>query len=285
VSEDRGIVADAARALNDRADTELSTFLPDWLPIPSNRRYHRRMAPFEELVEGLIDERQKATDPRDGLLTLLLSAGRAEGGSLSRTEVVDNLVTFLFAGHEATSLALAYNLYLLAQHPEKHRKFVDEVETVLDGGQPTPADRSELRYTDRVITVALRLYSPAYVQFREVTEPTEIGGSAIPEGTKLTRPQFHTHTDGRFYDDPQTFRPERWTPSFSESLPEYAYRPFGGGPRHCIGVRFAGLELELVLPSIVSQADVTLASDPAADFQLGVTMQPESDIELPVEQP
>ncbi|MFB6361705.1 MAG: cytochrome P450 [Halobacteriales archaeon] len=282
VSEDRAVVADAARALNERADTGLSTFLPGWLPTPSNRRYHRRMAAFEDMVEALIDERRAAPEAGDDLLTLLLTAGEDDRG-LSRTEVVDNVVTFLFAGHETTSLALTYTLFLLARHPEAQRKLRDEVDTVLDGDAPTAGAREQLDYTERVIKEALRLYPPAYVQFREVTEPSEIGGYAIPEGTKLSLPQFHIQTDGRFYDDPDTFRPDRWTPEFEASLPDYAYFPFGGGPRHCIGMRFARLELELVLPVLIDRANFELVSDPDLDFQLGITMQPTSDIELRVE--
>lgn len=282
VSERRQVVADAAQALNERADTRLSTFLPGWVPTPGNRRYDRRMTAFEDLVESLIDERLDDDDPGDDLLSLLLAAGGDEGASLSRREVVDNLVTFLFAGHETTSLALTYALYLLAQHPAKHERLVEEVDTVLDGRPPTPADRDDLEYTDQVIKEALRCYPPAYVLFREATEPAEIGGYAVPEGTKLSLPPFYLHTDERFYDDPEAFRPERWTAAFESSLPDYAYFPFGGGPRHCIGMRFAWLELSLVLPVLVGAIDFELVSDPDVDVQLGVTMQPASDIELRV---
>jgi cytochrome P450 len=284
VAEQRGVVADAARSLNERADTGLGTFLPGWLPIPSNRRYRRRMSAFEALVEEMIEERQATAEPGDDLLSLLLAVGDDEA-TLSRDEVVYNLVTVLFAGHETTSLALTFALFLLAQHPEKRDRLVEEVDAVLDGRPPTPADRDRLKYTEQVVTEALRLYPPAYVLFREVTEPAEIGGYEIPEGTKLSLPPFHIHTDGRFYDDPDAFRPERWTPGFREELPDYAYFPFGGGPRHCIGMRFARLELELALPALFQRVDFELASDPDLDFQLGVTMQPVSDVRLRVESP
>lgn len=142
----------------------------------------------------------------------------------------------------------------------------------------------DLIYTERVVKETLRLYPPAYALFREATEDAEIGGYRVPEGSKVSLPQIHVHRDGRFYDDPETFRPERWTDEFEESLPEYAYFPFGGGPRHCIGMRFAMMELKHVLPTIVSAVDIDPVGASDLTFDTGITLQPAEPIEVAVHQ-
>ncbi|WP_455196252.1 cytochrome P450 [Halovalidus salilacus] len=213
---------------------------------------------------------------------------RFEGGSTRysrhsrvrpRPPVRDQLVTFLFAGHETTSLALTY---ALGHHPETRRRLRREVDSVTGGGPPSLSDLPELTYAERVLTETLRLYPPAYALFRQATETVEIGGYRVPEGSKLTIPQIHIHRDGRFYDDPETFRPDRWTDALEEALPDYAYFPFGGGPRHCIGMRFATMELKLVLPTIVSAVDLDPIGSSDLTFDTGITLHPADPIEAVV---
>lgn len=284
--EGRGeTVRQAAKALNARANAQnLSAFLPSWLPTPTNRRIHRAMDEMEALLDELIEERRVEAADRDDLLSLLLEAETEDGSTLSEREVRDQLITFLFAGHETTALALTYALYALGHHPEKRQRLQEEVASVTGGDPPALSDLPELSYTERVITETLRLYPPAYAIFREATKTTEIGGYRVPKGSKVTIPQIHVHRDGRFYDDPEAFRPERWTDEFEESLPEYAYFPFGGGPRHCIGMRFAMMELKHVLPTIVSAVSITPVGSPDLTFDTGITLQPAEPIEAIVHQ-
>jgi cytochrome P450 len=277
------VVRRTAEALNARANAQnLSAFLPSWVPTPTNRRIHRRMAEMESLLDDLIEERRADAAARDDLLSLLLTAETDDGSTLSDREIRDQLVTFLFAGHETTALALTYALYALGHHPEKRRKLREEVRAVTGGDPPTLSDLPALSYTDRVVTETLRLYPPAYALFREATEDAVVGGYRVPEGSKLTLPQIHVHRDGRFYDDPERFRPERWTDELEASLPEYAYFPFGGGPRHCIGMRFARMELEHVLPTIVSAVRLDPEGSPDLTFDTGVTLQPAEPIYVTV---
>jgi cytochrome P450 len=133
-----------------------------------------------------------------------------------------------------------------------------------------------------VIQESLRLYPPAFIIFREANEDVELGGYRIPEGTKVTLPQFHIHTDERWYDDPMSFDPDRWTDGFEDELPDYAYFPFGGGPRHCIGMRFAMLELKTVLPTLLQQVGFDLVSDPDPELDMAVTMRPAEDVRMRV---
>lgn len=298
-STERGhVVREAAAALNDRADARtLSAFLPGWVPTPANRRYRTRMSRFEAFVNDRIDERRverrtdRNADPhREDLLSLLLDVtdensgidDDSAGATMSEREVRDQLITFLFAGHETTSLALTYTFLSLARHPEKRAVLRTELDSVLGGDTPSVTDLPELTYTEKVIKEALRLYPPAYVIFREVRENVELGGYEIAAGTRLTLPQFRLHTDERFFEAPQEFRPERWTSEFEAELPDYAYFPFGGGPRHCIGMRFAMLELRLVLTTIAQEADLELVSDPDPDLRMSATLRPEDPIEARV---
>jgi cytochrome P450 len=279
-SEDEAITH-GARMINRRSDARnLSSFLPGWVPTPGNVRYRRAMADYRERVDELIDER-RATDPEgDDLLSILLGAG--DGDGLSEQELRDNLITFMFAGHETTSLGLTYTCLLLAQHDDVAVTLQDELAAVLDGESPGFEAVPHLEYTEKVIKETMRMYPPAYIMFRRATDDAVLGGYKIPEGTVLTLPQFRIHHDERFYDDPETFDPDRWTDAMEAELPEYAYFPFGGGPRHCIGMRFAMLELQLVVATLAQRFDLDLLSDPDPEFTPGATLQPENDVRVRV---
>lgn len=279
----------AARLINERSDPRSLTMLvPDWLPTPANRRYRRGIAAYRDRVDELIEHRRERVEagretddrPGDDLLSILLGASGTDGASLSETEVRDNLLTFAFAGHETTSLALTYAVLLLSQHDRVRDRLDEELDEVLDGSRPTLEDVPRLEYVDRVLTEAMRLYPPVYMLFRKATEDAVVGGYEVPAGSIVTLPQYVIHRDDRFYDDPQAFRPDRWTDEFEDQLPEYAYFPFGGGPRHCIGMRFAMLEMKLVLATIARRFEFDLLSDPEPDLAPGATLQPKADVRV-----
>jgi len=279
--DERGdAVARAATALNARAGSVLS-FFPAWLPAPTNRRLHDAMGDLESVCAELIDERQTAAGERDDLLSLLLAA-REDGAEMSEREIVDQLVTFLFAGHETTALALTYACHALGHHPERFRRLREEVEAVTGGDSPTLSDLSDLEYTEQVVKETLRLYPPAYAVFREAREDVAVGGYRVPEGTKVSVPQIHVQRDARFFDDPREFRPERWADGLADDLPDYAYFPFGGGPRHCIGMRFAMMELKTVLPAVAAAVDFDPVTGADLAFETGITLQPAGPVETRV---
>ncbi len=274
------VVTEFANALNARANADSPTaFLPEWVPTPSNRRYRRARRDLRAFIDETVAER-RAGATGDDLLGLLLTAETDEGETLSEREVRDQLVTFLFAGHETSSLALTYTLLCLATHPEYAERLRAEYDRVLDGAAPTLADLGNLEETERVLQESLRRYPPAYVLFREAAEDVRVGDSLVPEGTKITLPQFRLHTDERFWDDPETFDPDRWRRD--RDRPEYAYFPFGGGPRHCIGMRFARMELKTVLPVLLQSAEFELLSDPDPEMSIGATLQPTEPVEVRV---
>ncbi|MFC4359374.1 cytochrome P450 [Halobium salinum] len=283
------VIHDATLAVQERADaSSLTAFLPNWVPTPANRRFDRATAAFDDLVGELIAERRASTSdeagdpPGEDLLSLLLAVSFEDGSGLSDRKLRDHLVTMLFAGHETSSLALSYAILLLSQHPEKADRLREEVETVAGDGRLGAADVRHLDYTDRVLTETLRRYPPAAVLFREPVEPTTVGGYRVAPGTTLTLPAFRIHNDPRWYDDPDAFRPERWTDEMEADLPEYAYFPFGGGPRHCIGMRFATLEMKLALATFVRRWAFDLRSDPDPDFVAAGTMRPEEPVRVRV---
>ncbi|OYR45102.1 MULTISPECIES: cytochrome P450 [unclassified Halorubrum] len=288
VERERDTVRAAAESVTERFDTgRIASFLPEWIPTPTNRRYRRRIRALRATIRDLVAERRAAGPPAnpgaaDDLLGTLVAA--AELGAIDDDQLVDNAVTFLFAGHETSALGLTYTLYCLARRPEFQARVRAEV-SALDA-DPTPADVRECPALTAAVDEALRLYPPVHSFFREPTEPVTLGGYRVPAGVVLTLSPWAVHRDERWWDDPETYRPERWLrqtdgdeatgdeaagggsdgdegdasgtargddgagPAVGDR-PEYAYFPFGGGPRHCIGMRFARQELRLATATLL----------------------------------
>jgi cytochrome P450 len=260
----------------------VSTFLPGWIPTPGNLRYRRTIRQYRERMDGLVDRRRRSGDDGDDLLSILLHAEGEDGTTLSEAEVRDNLLTFMFAGHETSSLALTYAFLLLSQNPDAMQSLREEHERVLGAESPGFEHVPRLEFTENVVTESMRLHPPAHIIIRRAVEDSVVGGYRIPEGTILTLPQFYIHRDDRWYDAPDEFRPERWTDGFEAELPEYAYFPFGGGPRHCIGMRFAMLELQLAVSVFAREFDFELLSDPDPEIGAGATHVPKNDVRVRV---
>jgi cytochrome P450 len=191
-------------------------------------------------------------------------------------------MTFLFAGHETTATALTFTWFLLAQHPEIEEKLVAELDDVLGDDPPTFEDIQELEYTEHVLKEGMRIYPPVPQIPRETTESLELGGYSIPEGETVAPSQWTIHRDDRFWDEPMAFRPDRF--EGEDSRPQFAYFPFGGGPRRCIGQQFAMVEGKLILATLVQQYHPKLVSNPDIDLSVSITTRPVDPIELRVEQ-
>lgn len=276
IRDQQSVVRESADAIRTRFDSSrIGAYLPEWLPIPANRRYKRSLADLREFIDELIAERRATDEMGDDLLSLLVAA--ADEGGMDDATLRDNMVTFLFAGHETTALALTYTWFLLGNHPETQQRLHTELDDVLGGEQPTAADLPELSYTEQVVEEALRLYPPAWTFFREPTEDVEVGGYTIPERSVVSLPQWIVHRDERWYDDPLEFWPERW--AADRDRPEYSYYPFGGGPRHCIGMRFARMEAKLVVATVAQKYAVESRTDVPLDLVASVTMLPGETVE------
>ncbi|WP_238994000.1 cytochrome P450 [Halobellus captivus] len=272
------VISEASDAILARFDTSrFWSFLPDRIPTPTNRRYRRKLTELQTFVDELADRRreQHPENRGDDLLSILVNF--VEAGDLTQEELRDNIVTFLFAGHETTALGLTYTLLCLAQHPDEQAKLQAEVGAVCEG-VVTAESLPELERLESVIDEALRLYPPVYMFFREATQDVELQVFDIPAGTTLVIPQWAVHRDSKWWDDPETFRPERF--ASDTDRPEYAYFPFGGGPRHCIGMRFARMEMKVVLATILGEYTFELSSDPNPDLIASTNLKPGEPIEI-----
>jgi len=256
VSEEARLIGDAmdivAESFGKRLGS-LRAFLPMWLPTPDNLRLRRAVRGLDRVVYRMIADRRRA-EARGDLLSILLEAQDADDGSrMTDRQVRDEVMTLFLAGHETTAVALSWTWYLLAQHPAADARLADELRTVLGGRAPTVADLPALRYAEMVVTESMRLYPPAYAMGREVVRPIELAGHALPAGSILIIGTWAVHRDARWFDDPETFRPERWTDDAASRLPRFAYLPFGGGARQCIGNGFAMMEAVLILATIAQR--------------------------------
>ena len=226
-------------------------FVPDAIPIPGNIRYLRGVRRLDKVVSGIIQSRIASGEDRGDLLSMLLAARDENGQGMSERQLRDEVITLFLAGHETTALTLSWTWYLLAQHPALEAKLAAEIAEVVGDRSPGLGDLPKLTYTEQVVKESMRLYGPAWGVGREAVEDCEIGGYPVPAGTTIFLSPWVMHRDPRFFDRPEEFVPERWTDGFEKSLPRFAYMPFGGGPRICIGNRFAMMEAVLLLATVV----------------------------------
>jgi len=214
---------------------------------------------LDKVVDDLIAQRT-VTDQteRTDLLTLLMNTRDEDGQPASHTFIRDNILTLFFAGHETTANTLAWTLYYLDQNPAVHEKLVHELDTVLAGRTPTLADLKQLPYTLQVIKETMRI-EPTVSGFpRYITEDTELGGMRLKAHSMVLLPIYILHHDPRWWSDPETFDPDHFTAENEAKIPKYAYLPFGGGPRICIGNHFALMEAQLLLAIIVGHYELHL---------------------------
>jgi cytochrome P450 len=193
-------------------------------------------------------------------------------------------MTLLLAGHETTANALNWTWYLLAQNPDAEARLHEELDTVLAGRIPTLADLKALPYTEMVVKESMRLFPPAFSFGRMAIEDTEIFGYDVPKGSDLNIFTWFTHRDSRWWSEPLAFRPERFSPENEERIPRYAYLPFGGGPRVCIGNSFAMMEARLMLATIAQRYQFRLAPGQTVALDPLITLRPRGGMHLRVEQ-
>ena len=248
------------------------------------KKFDTQMAEFDQSIINIIEERRGLKDKPIDLLTMLLEATDSESGdSMTNRQLRDELVTIHAAGHETSSNALSWTLYLLAQNPEVLAKLRTEIQNVL-GNQSHPnfADLRNLSYTKQVIEEGMRLYPPAYAVGRECIEKDEILGQTIPAKSVFLLSIYALHQDPQYYPNPQKFDPDRFAPELVKQRPKLAYMPFGAGPRMCIGNHFAMMEMQLILAMLVQQFDFELVADTPVKPQPLVTLSPKGGIKMRV---
>jgi cytochrome P450 len=237
----------------------LQLLLPDGVPTPTMLRLRRAVRRLDRLVYRLIAERRASCRDEGDLLSLLMQAqDAADGTGMTDRQLRDEVMTLVLGGHETTALALTWTWYRLAQHPTAEARLHAELAAVLGGRPPAAADATRLPFTNAVVAEALRLYPPVWALGREATEATTVGGYPLRKGTVVLLSPWAMHRDPRYFAEPDAFRPERWIDGLAQWLPRFAYFPFGGGPRQCIGNTFALLEATLVLATIAQRYRLVL---------------------------
>jgi cytochrome P450 len=264
------------------AQATLSWILNNRLPTPSHLRFHAQARKIDNVVYRIISERRASGKDEGDLLSMLLAARDEDGSQMNDRQLRDEVMTLFLAGHETTALTLAWSWFLLGTHAEAERKFHAELDEVLGDRAPTSADLPRLKFTEQIAKESMRLYPPAFGLGREAINDCEIGGYRVPAGTQVFMFQWATQRDPRFYDAPLAFKPERWTEEFAERLPKYAYFPFGGGPRVCIGASFAMMEIILCLATIGQKFRIELVADHPVSIFPAMSLRPKDGIKVRV---
>jgi cytochrome P450 len=282
VSRDAGDVGAAMSLLLEQFihQANLAFILPERIPVPGSRKLRQAVERLDKIVYGMIRDR-RASGARPGdLLDLLLHAEDEDGNRMSDRQLRDEITTLFLAGHETTALALSWTWLLLAQHPEIDARLAEELHQALAGRAPAFEDIPRLRYTDMVVKESMRLYPPAWGVGRQALAPFELGGYRLPAGTNVFICQWIVQRDPRFFPDPERFDPERWRddPLRTGALPRFAYFPFGGGPRVCIGASFATMEAVLLLATIAQKFRMTLVPGHPIDLLPSVTLRPKHGV-------
>jgi cytochrome P450 len=253
--------------------------LPEWLPRLKPIAYRHTIAEFEALVSRLLARRRAEKVDRGDLLSMLLTARDPETGNrMSDKQIRDEILTILLAGHETTATALSWAWYLLARHPEAEARLHDELERVLGGRMPNSADLAELKWTRMVIEEAMRLYPPAYKILRTAVGEDRIGGVRVPPGAIIDINIYITHRNPNLWPVPESFEPERFTPAAVARRHRFAYLPFGGGPRICIGNGFAIAEAQIILAAIAQCYRVHLAANHVVQPIGLLTLRPKNGV-------
>ncbi|MFB6073706.1 MAG: cytochrome P450 [Haloarculaceae archaeon] len=284
--------------------------VPLWLPTPGNRRYRAAIETLHGVADRIVDEYDRGPERDEGDVRSLLLDGPGRGrvasrdagpaarggedgsadgtgdghtapdGPFPREQASDEIVTLLLAGHETTALSLTYACHLLGRYPGAAASLRAELDDVLGGRSPTVEDLPDLPYTEQVVQESMRLYPPVWELIRESVTNDRVGGYRVPAGATVSMHQWVLHRDPRFWDDPLAFRPERWSEEATADRPAFAYFPFGGGPRRCIGDRFAMLEARLVLATVARE----WAFEPLDElsFSPSITLRPDGPVEMTV---
>jgi len=279
VSDESYAIAQTSNVLAEEFGTRLRSvvqFIPDWVPTPANLRANRALHHLNQVVFRMVAARRQTGEDRGDLLSMLLQAQDADDGSqLSNEQVRDEVMTLFMAGHETTAVTLSWSWYLLAQHPEVDAQLADELQTVLGERPPTVADLPRLKYAEMIVNESMRLYPPAYALARQAVNPSEIAGQSVAPGVVVIMPAWVVHRDSRWFDDGEAFRPERWAGDLVRRLPRFAYFPFGGGPRQCIGNAFATMEAVLILATIAQRFRLALEPGQQITPTPYITLRPE----------
>ncbi|GIV65629.1 MAG: cytochrome P450 [Chloroflexota bacterium] len=235
---------------------------PDWLPIPQNIAFRKALRQLDQAVYEIMENRRRSGEIRDDLLAMLMNARDEEGkgSALTDQQIRDEIITLLIAGHETVASALTWSWYLLAQHPSIWEQMRAEVAQLPDDRLPCYPDLERLPFTAAVFSEALRLYPPAWLITRKAIGEDELNGYKISPGSLMVISPYVVHRHPQYWEDAEAFLPQRFTNGRERAIPRFAYIPFGGGPRLCIGNNFAMIEGVLILAGVTQHYRLELAT-------------------------
>jgi cytochrome P450 len=257
--------------------------VPMWVPSPRNIRAKLGIRRLEKVIYRIIAERRASGHDAGDLLSILLQAQDDDGTHMNDRQLRDETITLFLAGHETTANTLSWTWMLLAQNPAVEKKFHEELDGVLGGRAPTLDDLQKLTYLNHVLTESLRLFPTAWGMARLAAEEHEIAGYPVRVGYGVAFAQWVVHRDARWFDAPLEFRPERWENGLAKKLPRFAYFPFGGGPRQCIGNTFALMEASVVLATIGQKYRFELVPGHKVTPLASITLRPRDGIRVRLE--
>jgi len=278
----------AVAVLSEISVAEMKQFLPPprWLPTAYNRRKNAAIKMVDDLIWGFIKERRKNPTDRGDLLSMLMLATDEEGNKAKMTDqqVRDEAMVLFLAGHDTTASALIWTWYLLGRHPEIEEKAYREVKQEVGLRLPRYADSQRLPYLRQIIDESLRLYPPAIGIFaRQAKKDLEIGGHKVPKGSLVYAFSYVTQRDARWFPDPLKFDPDRFSEERQKSIPTFAYFPFGGGPRGCIGMPFSLVEMTMVLSTILQKCRLRGLPGESAEPQAHLSLRPRDRLRFALE--
>ena len=257
--------------------------LPAWVPHPGWLKMQTARRRLRSAVAGLVAERRASSSRKDDLLERLAQAKNPETGARMPDELlIDNLLTFLMAGHETTAKALTWTLYLLASAPEWGDRIAEEVRQVAGSGPIKPEHIDKLVITTQVLKESMRLYPPAPIMSRQASVDTELAGVPIKKGTQIIIPIYAIQRHRQRWSNPDHFEPNRFAPENEAQIPRYQYMPFGAGPRICIGMAFALIEGIAILAMLVRAAAFAITPGHVPEPISRVTLRPAGGMPLSV---
>jgi cytochrome P450 len=253
---------------------------PSWLPTVTNRRFDRALAAVHGEVGGIIAARRRSSETgKQDLLEMLMVARDPETGEgMTDAQLLDEAMTIFGAGHETTANALSWTLYLLSLHPAVEQRLREEIARVVGERAPRLEDLPQLVFTERVVKESMRLFPPVWGLERSVLEHDVIGGFEIPKGSWVFMSPYRIHRDARFWDNPEGFDPDRFTPEAEAARRKGAYLPFSLGPRKCIGESFAMIEAKLVLASLLRRTRFEVVPGRRVEPEPTITLRPKGGL-------
>ncbi len=263
---------------NDYAEAVVKP--PQWLPTPKNFRFRRSMRTLDALVYRMIDARRRGENAEAKDLLAMLMAATEDGRGMTDQQLRDEVMTLTMAGHETTANALGWTFYLLSKDPEVERRLRREVALAIGERAPSAEDAPRLKYAAMVVQESMRLFPPVWALERQAVADDVIGGCRVPAKSLIALSPYLLHRHTAYWENPEGFDPDRFAPEAVEKRPKFAYLPFGGGPRQCIGMGFAMMEAQMILARIVQSFRVELVPGHPVEPEPVVTLRPRHGIRM-----